>query len=396
MSFSLTVLVLALCAILLPITIAGSNLALGLLNFLLVLQALRTRKDGWRMLSALRAEPLIAAVVLYAAVGMIAAVFSDFPVASMHDAYKDMHRFWALSLFVAALAVEPKAPLLPVLGLSFGAMALFGIYQTVFTTDPSWKLVRAHGFVHPVVFGEQMALAALGGVCVLLRPAPRALRIAAGVFTVLAVVALALSQTRMALFAACVGLTLVAVLEPRARRWVLPALFIVAAIGVAWEFLPTNEGRSLISTFTHYNPNNPQQMRWVLWKTAARMFSDHPLLGVGPGGYQRHFTAYHPGLLDNENPWSSAHNLYLHQLAERGLLGAIALLVLCGTLLARAVRAARDHADARALWSAGAVAILLTMSLTETSFHNEQFATLFLLIWAWGTAPLIATRARLD
>ncbi len=387
MPYSLVALVLALCAILLPITIAGSNLALGLLNFLLVL---RIRKDGPRMLAALRAEPMIAAIVLYAAVGMISAIFSSAQAASMHDAYKDMHRFWALSLFIAALSVEPKTPLLQVMGLSFGAMALFGIYQTAFTADPSWKLVRAHGFVHPVVFGEQMALAALGGACVLLHPTSKAMRIAAGILTAFAVIALALSQTRMALFAACVGLTLVALLEPRARRWVLPALIIVVAIGVTWEYLPTNEGRSLIGTFTHYNPNNPQQMRWVLWKTAARMYRDHPLTGVGPGGYQRHFTAYHPGLLDNENPWSSAHNLYLHQLAERGVIGAIALLILCGTMLARAVRAARVHADARALWSAGAVAILLTMSLTETSFQNEQFATLFLLIWAMGTTSLRA------
>jgi hypothetical protein len=40
------------------------------------------------------------------------------------------------------------------------------------------------------------------------------------------------------------------------------------------------------------------------------------------------------------------------------------------------------------LWSAGAVAAFLAMSLTETSFQNEQFAALFLMIWAWGTTSL--------
>jgi hypothetical protein len=57
-------------------------------------------------------------------------------------------------------------------------------------------------------------------------------------------------------------------------------------------------------------------------------------------------------------------------------------------LLGRAVRASREDADTRALWSAGAVAAFLAMSLTETSFQNEQFAALLLLIWAWGTTSL--------
>jgi O-antigen ligase len=80
----------------------------------------------------------------------------------------------------------------------------------------------------------------------------------------------------------------------------------------------------------------------------------------------------------------------LQQLAERGALGGLALLAVCGTLLARAVRAARAVADTRALWAAGAVAAFLAMSLTETAFQNEQFASLFLLIWAWGTTSLRA------
>ena len=118
-------------------------------------------------------------------------------------------------------------------------------------------------------------------------------------------------------------------------------------------------------------------------------------LGVGPGGYHHNFPVYHPGPLDGESGWGSAHNLYLHQLAERGALGALALLALCATLFTRAARAARSDTDTRSLWAAGAVATLLAMSLTETTFHNEQFATLILLVWAWGTMPLRVPAERL-
>jgi O-antigen ligase len=375
---------LVLCALLLPVTIAGSNLALGVLAFCLLARA---RTDGRRMLAAWRAEPVLAAVVLYGSAGALAAFFSASPAASFRDAIKDWHRLWALVLFVAALAIEPKAPLRQAFGWLFGAMALYGVAQTVFGHGPNGMMVRAHGFVHPVVFGQQMALAALGGACVLLRPARKDPRAAAAVFTALVCAALVLNQTRMALLAAFVGFGLVAFLEPKARRFAVPAVIIVVIVGAAWEFMP-NGGRSISGLFKHYDPKNPHQARWLLWDIARRMFHDHIWTGAGPGGYQRLFLTYYPGMIDNETPWGSAHNLYLHQLAERGIIGGIALLVLCATLLMRAVRAARTEIDASSLWSAGAVAVLLTMSMTETSFQNEQFATLFLLIWAWGTAPL--------
>lgn len=382
---------LALCALTLPISIAAANLALALLSAALLFRA---RSDGRRMYAAWRSEPALAALALYAAVSLAAAAASAAPTASLRDAVKDLHRLWSLGLFAAALALEPDAPLRPALGASFGAIALYGIAQTVFASQPYQPLVRAHGFVHPVAFGGQMALAALGGACVLLRPTERAARGAAAVFTAVVFAALVMSQTRMALFAAFAGFALTALLEPRARRWALPALVVMAAVGVAWEFVP-NGSRTLSSLFAPYDPSNPQQARWVLWDTALRMFRDHPLTGVGPGGYNRLFSSYYAGSLDGQRNWGSAHNLYLHQLAERGLAGALALLILCAALAARALRAARGDADTRALWAAAAVAAFLTMSLTETAFQNEQVATLFLLIWAWGTMSLRPRRENL-
>jgi O-antigen ligase len=375
---------LVLCALALPVSIAGANIALALLALALLIRA---RNDGRRMVRAWSREPALAALILYGAAGLLAASLSAAPAASLRDAVKDFHRVWSLGLFVAALALEPEAPLRPALGLSFGTMALVGLAQAAFVKDVNLPVARAHGFVHPVVYGEMMALASLGGACVLLRPTEKAPRRAAAAFAVLVFAALLFSQTRMALIGAFVGFALVALLEPRARRWALPALLVIAAAGFAWELAP-NGGRSLSSAFGAYDPKNPQQARWVLWDVAARIFRDHAFTGAGPGGYRRLFSSYHGGALDNETDWGSAHNLYLHQLAERGLVGGLALLVLCGTLMVRAVKAARREADTRALWSAGAVAAFLAMSLTETAFQNEQFAALFLLIWAWGTTSL--------
>jgi len=380
---------LVLCAVLLPISIALSNIVLGLVSAAVFI---RLWKDGERVTDAWRREPLMGALLLYAAAGLAAALLSNSPLESQRDAIKDLHRLWALGIAVAALALDPEAPLGPALGLSFGAMALYGIGQTAFGGRPDGVLVRAHGFVHPVVYGEMMALAVLGGACALLRAQGRPARAAAAAFTALTFAAMVLSGTRMALPGVLAGVALMALLEPRIRRLALPTLLAVAAAAAAWEFAPIGyRSRALSAVF---EPNNVDgaSTRRVLWDVALRIFRDHPLTGAGPGGYRRLFSTYHPAAVGLETSWGSAHNLYLHQLAERGLLGGAALMVLCALLLARPIRAVRRGAGTSALWAAGAVAAFLVMSLTETSFQNEQFGALFMLIWAWGTATLRAEK----
>jgi O-antigen ligase len=379
---------LVLCALLLPISIAFSNVALGVLSLAVFL---RLWKDGGRVTEAWRREPLMGVLLLYAAAGLIAAVLSDSPAQSQRDAIKDLHRLWALGMCTAALALEPGTPLRAPLSVSLGAMALIGIGQTAFNPLLDGALYRARGFVHPVVFGEQMALAVLGGACLFLSPQSRGTRGAAGILLALSFTAMVLSGTRMALFAAFAGFALMALLEPRARRWAAAALLAAGAAVAMWQFAP-NSGRTLTSIFAPDNINGTST-RQTLWNVAVRIFRDHPLTGAGPGGYRRLFDVYHPEAVDRQHAWASAHNLYLHQLAERGVLGGVVLLILCAVLLARPIRAARRGGGAPALWAAGAVAAFLVMSLTETSFQNEQFGSLLLLIWAWGTASLRAADA---
>ena len=225
---------LSLCALALPVSIAATNAALALLSVALLVRARSGTKIDSRLV-ALGARALRSLALHGSGAGRRLAGLA---AASLRDAAKDLHHFWSLALFTAALALEPQTPLRPVLGVSFGAMALFAIAQCAFGGKPDGLMLRAHGFVHPVVFGEQMAVATLGGACVLLRPTLQASRSAASLFTALTFTALALSQTRMALLSVLAGFAIVALLEPRARRWALPALLTVAAVGVAWEFIP--------------------------------------------------------------------------------------------------------------------------------------------------------------
>jgi len=376
-------LALALCAaaLALPVSIALSNAALGLLT-LALLYRLRGADRG-RALAACRAEPALAAVVAYIVAGLIASIFGFGLAHSLHDNAKDLHRLWSLSLFVAALALEPEAPLWPAFAAGFALAAAVGVRQSALGWLHTGALERAAAFVHPVTFGEQMGLGTLGGLCWLARPSiPGArARAAAAAATLLYAAAMTLSQTRAAMLAFAAGAVAVALLEPRARRWAAAGLGLGALGAGVSQYIRFSRGQ-----FNLFGPET-EHSRLILWRVAWRMFRDHPWTGVGLRHYATLFDRYSPPY-EGQAHWGTAHNIYLHQLAERGLIGFAALMCLLAVLLVRGWRAGRANGSAAALWAAAAVPAFMIMNGTETALQTEQFATLFLMIWAWGTISL--------
>ncbi len=78
-------------------------------------------------------------------------------------------------------------------------------------------------------------------------------------------------------------------------------------------------------------PSGTFRLRISLWKAALTAFSDHPIIGVGPSNFRLLESIYPQIHLDPAQYWvrgKSAHSLLLHYLAEVGLIGAGAMLVL--------------------------------------------------------------------
>ena len=95
------------------------------------------------------------------------------------------------------------------------------------------------------------------------------------------------------------------------------------------------EGRAL-GRLAHL-AQDPNRLR--LWQTALRMALDHPLLGVGTGRYAFFFQEYAGELARGFGPfWGTAHSLYLHLLAEQGLIGLASFVVLFGGVWLGAAR----------------------------------------------------------
>lgn len=143
-------------------------------------------------------------------------------------------------------------------------------------------------------------------------------------------------------------------------RWFLPALLGVSCIGLMIDWLL---GWPLLDKVRFFS-------RAYVWHAGWLMFLEHPLLGQGPGAFR---DLYFPflekagyviaDLPDRRNmPW--AHNLYLEQLAERGIAGLVALGCLLSVAGMRAWQGLRNASNqvSRGV-AAGILAALGTLML---------------------------------
>lgn len=358
----------------LPLSLATSNAALGLLTlgFLLALRDPAGRANASGRLKDAARTPLFAALSLYAAAALLSGLAGVGPAKSLSIWPKDLHKLW-VALLIGAL-LDERRKLLFARGLAVGAAAaaLVGIAQSAVS---SWRgaYLRAHAFIHPVSYGESLGLAFLGLILTGEEVLPRAARRWALAALALALV---LNQTRAVQLGVVVGLAAVAALRPRWRKAFGVVFLAGVAIAAASEFLVPG-GRSLRDLSSL---QGPQAARLTLWSVAWRMFRDHPWTGAGPGQYRTLFSAYFPGKLDGEGNWGNAHDLFLHQAAERGLAGLFALGAVVAALGVEVRSQVRADADGWALWSLAACVAFLVMNVTETAFQTEQVATLFLVL----------------
>ena len=107
------------------------------------------------------------------------------------------------------------------------------------------------------------------------------------------------------------------------------------------------------------------QGRLRLWTFAWAMFMDAPLLGQGLHTFA-----------DERIPW--AHSLYLQSLAEQGIVGLLALLLLLSYATLAAWKAARSPIRAQRTLAAAALGVLVGFclaSLFELTLLREWVVT---------------------
>ena len=244
--------------------------------------------------------------------------------------------------------------------------------------------------MNPVRYGEIMAIATLFILAKLLLSkkedsrAEKAFYAVAGAASFAAVI---LSQTRGAYLGLFAGLGCMFLFSKGARLRMAGLLLALLLIGGAtMRFNPALSQRftSMAETASSGSTSDEAiNIRLDLWRLGAKMFLTHPIVGVGPDNVKPVFTKFKPDLIFGTT-WGSLHNLYLHQAAERGLVGLGALLFLFLAMFVFALQLFRAAPGPFTLWAACVLPAHYVMNITEISFQHvhTSFAVFMALAFA--------------
>jgi O-Antigen ligase len=126
--------------------------------------------------------------------------------------------------------------------------------------------------------------------------------------------------------------------------------------------------------------------RLDLWRAGFAIAIDHPVVGVGPGGYasetRLYSTALHGTLV--------AHNNYVQVAAETGFPGLALYLALFGTALASAARATGQSAHDWRGATAGALQVSIVAYLVAGLFISRHDMVLAYMLVGWIAATASA------
>ena len=109
--------------------------------------------------------------------------------------------------------------------------------------------------------------------------------------------------------------------------------------------------------------------RLNMWRTAARMFASHPVLGIGPDNFRLEYGDV--AGLPNADQRTHTNSMYIEMFVGGGLVGGIAFLWLMWKAADLSGRALRRHADPRVMLAFGvaaAVSAVLVHGVVDSFF----------------------------
>jgi O-antigen ligase len=288
----------------------------------------------------------------------------------------------ALMVAIATMAATPRAVRLIVVGFVAGATitVLYGLLDSQVLTPSSSALSRAAqsgrrtdgtgGLFDPNELAAAL-VPALVLACAMMAVYRGALqRAALASAAVVMAIGLAATESRGGFIGAVVAVVAAIVLFKGRRAALGLGLCVVAAALALWF----TANPAAFSRVTNYDGGGSG--RTELWRIARAMAAEHPLTGVGYGGFRTEAPLYERrvGPLKSvavtiEHP-KVVHNTYLQVLAEDGIVGlALFLGVVLGGLLA-ADRAARllDRRGSPALAGLARAVLVGTIGLLAAAF----------------------------
>ncbi len=212
------------------------------------------------------------------------------------------------------------------------AISLYAGYQFLTESDQVWGVARPQAY-HGRGSGTFICPNHLAGYLEMLLPVALAIvilsrrRAVARIFTAYAALTIfagiGVSVSRGGYLATGVSLLFLlgVLLWNRAfRRYALVGLVVLVALTAVF-LQKVRHPRDRFRLMFVEGQQESVSVRNDLWHATARMWLDHPWVGVGPAHFDLRFPAYRPETVQTRPIWS--HNDYLNALADWGLVGGV-------------------------------------------------------------------------
>lgn len=131
--------------------------------------------------------------------------------------------------------------------------------------------------------------------------------------------------------------------------------------------------------------------RVYLWQAAIQMFKDNIILGVGAGNFNYNYVNYYMNPLAINTHLTSPHNIFLHYLAQRGIIAGIPFIILFGYQLYVLVKNLFYGEKINYFVAAGFVSVL-GMGIHgcfDTQITMRDYALMYWLLYAFACSDFV-------
>lgn len=330
-------------------------------------------------------------VLLMAALPWVGLLWSQDPVTGHNLAGKSYYWFYACAAASLALREEEVQRLIVAFigGVAFNAaVSLFQFAGVVPIFKPHY------GFMGYISFSLMLVFAIMLLSFLFSRTTNRRERLVIVLLMLLFLFNLSILKGRAGYLALVVSSPLI-FMNLLGRKHLLKILACSALITAALFLSPTVRERVVLiskesqSYAAGKRENTSVGLRLYMWNGALGMLREHPLLGVGAGGYREAIRKYkdHPDLFEPEHP----HNSFLHMAVSFGVIG----LAVFAWLLAVIVRKGwRERQSIAGFATLAYLIVFIIGSMTDTmliALSTGNMLAIFTGLTVRGTAARAGT-----
>jgi O-antigen ligase len=299
------------------------------------------------------------------------------------DATRELWRQAAFVAVLAAAAAPLPVPRGALLGVHVGCLLL--VWLQLAGPRSAYDTVGRAGFYHALEhwsgypeLGLLMAVATCAMVAFACAARPPLVRVAGVAMALAFAAATVFLRSRSAVVTIPIVVAwLLGVAAVKWRSKAAAALLALTLIGATIVAVRGGGVGALMSRAAE-TVTRETAIREQGWRAAREMFADHPLVGVGLGGYRRE---YHERSLGADS--THAYNIVLHVLAESGAIGLLGWLALWGRVLYVGVRHAGRTPRGAAIFALhGILVAFLVRSQSEHFLANLMTSDRVLLLVA--------------